>query len=719
MEAAARRSSLFRASVFTRQRQDVGNELDHNLHASFSVTDTPSQSQKASIVETARGKILIPLLVAVAYVLAAKLGFTLAFATKQVTAVWPPTGIALAALLLWGYRVWPGIWVGAFASNAMSAEPIWTALAIASGNTLAPVLGNFLLRRFGDFDTALERVRDVILLAIFGSALAMTVSATNGVIDLALARIIPWIAFLPVWWVWWAGDAMGVLFVAPLLLTWITSIQRKERAEGSALELVFLAAALTAASWVSFLSNVPLRFSIYPFIIWIALRFRQRETTAAIALICGLAIWATSHGLGPWASGPLDARLIQLDSWMSVLAVTGLVLAAITAERRAARVQLQGLLEQTKRSAETLQSAFLPDRLPQRVGLRCDALYIAAEREALIGGDWYDAFELPDGRIAFSIGDVTGHGLDAAASGARLRQSIFAAAFDSEDPAEILDKADGTLSRQNAPATAIVAILNRDLSRLSYASAGHPPPMIAGPNIPAHSLAYGGVPFGVGMPIDSETHTVALEAGAAILFYTDGLTEFDRDIERAEQAVLRAMTVVVGNPHMERPAAFIQHSVMGSERPDDDTVLLVVQVSATHQKSWSCDSRNSREAHALRCEITHFMRSYALTEEDLFGAELIIGEALANTVEHAPGSVTVSIDWTDPHPVVTVCDAGPGLSRFLPALPSDTLNENGRGLFLISSLARDVTIETQSGGGTTMRIVLPVQRAGAVFSDSP
>jgi integral membrane sensor domain MASE1 len=599
-------------------------------------------------LKTLGGRILIPLLVAVAYVVAAKLGFTLAFTTKQVTAVWPPTGIALAALLLWGYRVWPGIWVGAFASNALSSEPAWTAAAIATGNTLAPVFGSFLLRRFGGFDNALERVRDVLLLALFGSAVAMTVSATNGVADLALARIVPWSAFPAVWWVWWAGDAMGVLFVAPLLLTWITSLRRKEPAEGGTLELTLLAATLLGASSVSFLSNLPLRFSVYPFVIWTALRFRQRETATVIGLICGLAIWATSHGLGPWISSSLDSRLVQLDSWMSVLAITGFVLGAITAERRAASLGLQVLLEETKRSAETLQAAFLPEQLPQRLGLRCDALYIAAEREALIGGDWYDAFDLPDGRIAVSMGDVTGHGLDAADTAARLRQSIFAAAFDAEDPAEILTKADRALrSRHDAPATALVAIMSRDLSTISYSTAGHPPPIVAGPNIPAHSLPYGGVPFGLGIPIASETHTVALESDAAILFYTDGLTEFKRDIESAERAVLQAITRLVDDPRMERPAAFIQRSVMGSERPADDTALLVVQLSAAPQKSWSYDSSNSQDAHALRREIASFIRSFAPSEEELFGSELIIGEALANTVEHAPGSVSVTIDWTD------------------------------------------------------------------------
>jgi integral membrane sensor domain MASE1/anti-sigma regulatory factor (Ser/Thr protein kinase) len=680
------------------------------IASSARVRTTKANKSGAALLKAVGGKVLLPILVAVAYVIAAKLGFTLAFTTKQVTAVWPPTGIALAALLLWGYRVWPGIWIGAFASNALSSEPLWTAAAIATGNTLAPVFGYFLLQRFG-FDNALERVRDVLLLALFGAAIAMTVSATNGVVALVLAQIIPWSAFPSVWWVWWAGDAMGVLFVAAPLLAWITSLQRKERAEGGTFELSALAAGLLGASFVSFLSNVPLRFSVYPFIIWTALRFRQRETTTVIAVVSVLAIWATAHGMGPWSSGSLDARLVQLDSWMSVLAITGLVLGAITAERRAARFDLQALLEETKRSAETLQAAFLPEHLPQRLGLTCDALYIAAEREALIGGDWYDAFDLPDGRIAFSIGDVAGHGLDAAVTAARLRRSIFAAAINSEDPADILTKAEQMLrSQQDTAVTALVAIISADLSTLRYASAGHPPPIVAGPSVPARSLAYGGVPFGIGIPIAPETRTVSLGTDAAILFYTDGLTEFKRDIERAERAVLQAVTRLADEPYLECPAVYIQKSVMGSDRPADDTVLLVVQVSATLKKSWSYDSRNPRDAHSLRREIARFIRFFAPTEEEIFGAELIIGEALANTVEHAPGLVSVDIDWTDRHPVVTISDAGPGLASLVATLPTDSLDENGRGLFLIASMSRDVTIENQPGMGTKMRIVLPNER---------
>ncbi|MFY9665447.1 MAG: MASE1 domain-containing protein [Candidatus Cybelea sp.] len=529
-------------------------------------------------LRTVGGRIVMPLLVAVAYLAAAKFGFSLAFATKQVTAIWPPTGIAIAALLLYGYRVWPGIWLGAFASNALSSEPVWTAAAIATGNTLAPVFGAYLLRRFG-FQNELERVRDVVLLVVCGSAVAMTVSATNGVICLALAGIVPWSSGPSTWLLWWTGDAMGVLFVAPLLLAWITSGNRGVRSDGGGFELALLSVTLLAASWVSFLSAVPLRLSVYPFIIWTALRFRQRETAAAIAVIGGIAIWATSHNLGPWVTGSLDLRLIQLDSWMSVFAFTGLVLAAVTAEKRAARTALDALLERTQHSVETLQTAFLPAALPQRSGLRTDALYIPAEREALIGGDWYDAFKLPDGRIVFSIGDVAGHGLDAAVAGASLRRSIFAAAFEAREPAEILARVDRNLRLAvDAPITAIVAIISEDLSEMSYASAGHPQPILAAPNTPAHLLDYGGVPFGVGEAVVAVTHTVDLERGAVVLFYTDGLTEFQRNISLAESAALRAVTLLVDDPTIERPAAFVQRSVMGSQRPVDDTVLLVVQL---------------------------------------------------------------------------------------------------------------------------------------------
>jgi serine phosphatase RsbU (regulator of sigma subunit) len=125
----------------------------------------------------------------------------------------------------------------------------------------------------------------------------------------------------------------------------------------------------------------------------------------------------------------------------------------------------------------------------------------------------------------------------------------------------------------------MVAIISADLSRLSYAGAGHPPPILAGPHSPARFLEYGGMPFGVGLPVAAETRTVALEPGAVILFYTDGLVEFERNIELAESTALKAVSQLVEDSQIDRPAAFIQRSVMGLQRPLDDTVLVVAQVS--------------------------------------------------------------------------------------------------------------------------------------------
>src|SRR5215472_7687145 len=123
-------------------------------------------------------------LVGLAYVIFAEIGFSMASATKQVTAVWPPTGIAVGVLFLLGYRVWPGVFLGALVSNALGHEPILTAVGIAIGNTLGPMLGVFLLRRFAAFDPVMDRVNDVLAL-LAAAAISMTVTATNGVTNLA------------------------------------------------------------------------------------------------------------------------------------------------------------------------------------------------------------------------------------------------------------------------------------------------------------------------------------------------------------------------------------------------------------------------------------------------------------------------------------------------------------------------------------------------------
>ena len=277
---------------------------------------------------------------ATAYIGAAQLGFALAFATKQVTAIWPPTGIALAAFLLGGGRIWPAIFMGAFISNAISHEPIYTAAGIAVGNTLGPLLGAVLLRRVVKIEIDLARVRDVLGLAFFGSALAMIVTATNGVANLIWGGIVPLQAAFSVWWVWWVGDAMGALLVAPAILTWCANLRINWNSH-QLLELGTAAAALVAIGWLSFSSDLPLAYPVFPAIIWVGLRFGQRETAIAILVVSAIAVWQTAHGHGPFVTGSFDRRLGLLVTFMAVLSITGLTLGALAAQRRRAEASLR------------------------------------------------------------------------------------------------------------------------------------------------------------------------------------------------------------------------------------------------------------------------------------------------------------------------------------------------------------------------------------------
>src|SRR5262245_20488746 len=161
-----------------------------------------------------------------AYFAAAWIGLRLAFEAEQVTLVWPTTGVALAALLLLGRDVWPGIALGAFAANAFANEPLPTAAGIALGNTLEAVFAAWALTRFG-VAPSLHRLRDVLAL-IVGAALASTlISATIGVFCLCATGVQPWSAAESLWLTWWIGDAISDLVVAPLLLVWSDAFRRR------------------------------------------------------------------------------------------------------------------------------------------------------------------------------------------------------------------------------------------------------------------------------------------------------------------------------------------------------------------------------------------------------------------------------------------------------------------------------------------------------------
>jgi integral membrane sensor domain MASE1 len=254
----------------------------------------------------------------------------------SVTPVWPPTGIALVGLLVFGRRVWPGIYLGALLVNVTLSPPTWTAFVIAGGNTLAP-LAAYELLRLARFDTRLERLRDAIALVFLGALGAMTVSATIGTTTLWLAGVVKEHSYLSTWSVWWTGDAMGILVFTPFLLLLLRVRIGPLPPLIRQLEML----ALLGGSWVVtlavFQSHLQLLFLVFPLLIWAAWRFEQRGAAPVTLIVTVIAVWAAVNKVGILSDGTLLDRMITLQSFNGCVALTAFFLGAITAERTKAR----------------------------------------------------------------------------------------------------------------------------------------------------------------------------------------------------------------------------------------------------------------------------------------------------------------------------------------------------------------------------------------------
>src|SRR5437870_1776897 len=222
------------------------------------------------------------IILTVVYFIAGKLGLKLAFLNASASPVWPPAGIALAVLLLMGYRTWPAIFLGAFLVNYTTAGNIATSLGIASGNTLEAVCGAFLINRFADGVRVFDRPQGVFKFAL--AAITSTlVSPTLGVTSLALGGFAKWTQYDAIWLTWWLGDTAGDLVIAPLVLLWGTGPKlrwnrQKAKEVGVLLLLLLLLGEIVFGGWLSAsVKNYPISFIYGPIVIWTAFRFSQRE----------------------------------------------------------------------------------------------------------------------------------------------------------------------------------------------------------------------------------------------------------------------------------------------------------------------------------------------------------------------------------------------------------------------------------------------------------
>ncbi len=316
-------------------------------------------------------------LVGVAYFAVAKLGLSFSSGNDIVSAVWPPSGLALAAAVVYGARVGPPIFVAALVSNATGDSSLATAAGIATGNALAAVAGGWLLARF-DFDPALGRVRDVVVLAVAGAAASTAINATIGTASLLAADVAQWGSVWSFWRVWWLGDLTGVLLVAPPLLLLAAGGGQRTLHRAWIAEASLQAGALVAVMLLVLRGEVTLAYPIFPLIVLAAMRFRQAGAVVAALVVSTIAVVYTANGEGPFAGGAEDLDLLRAQVFVGLAALTGLLVAAMRTEWERA----EGALEQLAQSERAHRLA--EERFRALLESAPDAMVIADERGDIV-----------------------------------------------------------------------------------------------------------------------------------------------------------------------------------------------------------------------------------------------------------------------------------------------------------------------------------------------
>jgi PAS domain S-box-containing protein len=388
----------------------------------------------------------------------------------------------------------------------------------------------------------------------------------------------------------------------------------------------------------------------------------------------------------------------------------------IDAQKRA-QATLEKRFELAHRVSEAFQEASLPASLPAVPGVAFSALYRAGRREAAVGGDWYDALRLLDGRVVISIGDVAGSGLGAAITMVAMRQAIRGAAQIHADPEAILEAADRTL-RQDTPdrmVTAFVGVYDPVTRGLHFAGAGHPPPLIRRRDGTVVELSAPGLPLGVRRKGDTEPGDVVLETGSVLVLYTDGLIESTHDLI-AGQCRLREALIAVDS-HARGHAADHIASIALADGAQDDVAILTLSLGAEpddeRYRRWSFECEDRFAAREIHQAFVASLVAAGANDEQLGDAETVFSELLGNVVRHARGPCDVVLDASGILPVLSMLDRGRGFTHAA-HLPADAFAESGRGLFIVRALTAEFNASRRPGGGTHARAVLYVDRLAAL-----
>ncbi len=274
-----------------------------------------------------------------------------------------------------------------------------------------------------------------------------------------------------------------------------------------------------------------------------------------------------------------------------------LELARLRGEEQRRRTEaLRASYEAEKRVADTLQGAFLQRPLPSLPLLRFSATYVPATEETKVGGDWYDALELPEGRVLFAIGDVAGHGIEAAVTMNRARQALISSALFDSEPANVLQRVNAEMCRESAPmVTAVAGFADARTYEFVYASAGHPPPVLVEPGRVPRLLDFGSLPLGVSKTAAYRSHRIQTVPGAMLVLYTDGALEHSRDVLEGEQILLKAAGGAADASGSDA-ASVIHNAIFAGKPVGDDVAILTIGFAANPAEGLTISADNAATA---------------------------------------------------------------------------------------------------------------------------
>jgi serine phosphatase RsbU (regulator of sigma subunit)/integral membrane sensor domain MASE1/anti-sigma regulatory factor (Ser/Thr protein kinase) len=691
-------------------------------------------------------------LVAVAYYLGARLGLNLSLVDRNVTPLWPPTGVAVAAFLIFGRSLWPAVAVAAFAINLPISTNVLAALVTAGGNTAAPLVAVLLLQRVG-FRRQLDTLRDALAIVFLGALASMLVSASVGAATLAVSGGISTSELPSAFAVWWTGDAMGVLVVAPFLLSIPLFWEERRWTASTWFEAGAILVVTTATSLWAATSHLTILFLVLPAVGWASWRLQLRGA-APTALVASLvATWAAAHKHGPFAGRTLLEEMFTLQAFNACVALTSFLFAALVSQRMRAAADLavaaaeleQRVTERTaelsalnerllreikERSeaqhqlsqeearaqrehqiAETLQRSLLPERIPRMPGVALAARYVPASADVQVGGDWYDIVQLREGLIGLAIGDVAGHGLAAAATMGQLRMALRAYALQDPAPASVMSGVHQLASQLPMPemATLLYLVYDPTTRQLRYTNAGHPPALVFDANRSTFLRRGLGPPIGVTADPTYVEATYDLPPGATVLLYTDGLVERRGKSIWAGLARLRSEVEPTNAPHdvdaqgsidLDALCDRLLATLLDQHNVADDVALVAMRPESTlgGPLHISLPAEARMLAH-MRIALRRWLRELDVAGPDMNDILVACSEACSNVVQHAygpqPGDMDVSASLSEGSLELVVRDTG----RWRPAAGRG----GGWGLQLIRALMDSVEVE-QAPEGTEVRM---------------